>query len=126
MLLHRQLPRMVIIRFPNLDNERRATAFLLGRFSGKSWANGDWMVPLAALPAMAAVGISFTADEDALIAARLAEHDLAPDTAIPLDEFTAQLRSRHGLLHGKPIAPTPPATRTPNHEHTKSWPPAKS
>ena len=40
---------------------------------------------------------SFTAEEDALIDARLAEHDRAPETAIPLNEFTAQLRSRHGL-----------------------------
>jgi hypothetical protein len=32
---------------------------LLGRFSGKTWANGDWLIPLAALPYLAGEGIEF-------------------------------------------------------------------
>lgn len=50
---------MVIIHFSNVENERRGTAALLGRFSGKTWANGDWLVPLAALPYLAGEGIEF-------------------------------------------------------------------
>lgn len=50
---------MVIIRFSNVENERRGVAALLGRFSGKTWANGDWLVPLAALPHLAGEAIEF-------------------------------------------------------------------
>jgi hypothetical protein len=53
---------MVIIRFPNVDARRRALGFLLGRFSGKSWATGEVMVPEPALSHLAAEGISFTVE----------------------------------------------------------------
>jgi hypothetical protein len=51
---------MVIIRFPDDQTEVRALGYLAGRFSGKSWSNGDTMVPEAALPHLAAEGFSFT------------------------------------------------------------------
>jgi hypothetical protein len=50
---------MIIIRFPDDDAKRRALGFLAGRFSGKSWATGEMMVPPAALPALAWEGIPF-------------------------------------------------------------------
>ncbi len=50
---------MVIIRFSGVENERRGVAALLGRFSGKTWAIGDWLIPLVALPHLAGEGIEF-------------------------------------------------------------------
>jgi hypothetical protein len=51
---------MVIIRFPDSMIERRALGYLAGRFSFKSWANGDTLVPAAALPFLAMEHLSFT------------------------------------------------------------------
>jgi hypothetical protein len=51
---------MVIIRFPDEQTEIKALGFLARRFSGKSWANGETMVPEAALPLLTAEGIQFT------------------------------------------------------------------
>ena len=53
---------MVIVRFSTVEARRRALAFLLGRFSGRSWATGEVMVPEPALPYLAADGISFTVE----------------------------------------------------------------
>jgi hypothetical protein len=51
---------MVIIRFADEQTEIKALGFLARRFSGKSWANGDTMVPEEALPLLTAEGILFT------------------------------------------------------------------
>ena len=51
---------MVIIRFPSVEMRRRALGYLLGRFSGKSWATGEILVPEPALPHLAAEGITFS------------------------------------------------------------------
>lgn len=53
---------MVIVRFPNVEMRRRALAYLLGRFSGKSWSSGEVMVPEQALSYMATEGIVFTVE----------------------------------------------------------------
>lgn len=53
---------MVIIRFASTDMRRRGLAYLLGRFSGRSWISGEVMVPEPALPHMAAEGLSFTVE----------------------------------------------------------------
>jgi hypothetical protein len=53
---------MVIVRFPTIQIRRPALAYLLGRFSGKSWATGEVMVPEQALSHMAAEGILFTVE----------------------------------------------------------------
>jgi hypothetical protein len=53
---------MVIIRFPSVEVRRRALAYLLGRYSGRSWASGEVLVPETALAALAAEGIAFTVD----------------------------------------------------------------
>jgi len=51
---------MVTIIFPDRDTEKRALAFLLGRFSGRVLRSGEHLVPEAALEALADQNISFT------------------------------------------------------------------
>jgi hypothetical protein len=51
---------MIRIRFPDPGIERKALGFLAGRFSFKSWANGETLVPSAALAALALEGIPFS------------------------------------------------------------------
>jgi hypothetical protein len=51
---------MITIRFPDGAVERRALGWLAGRFSFKSFANGDTLVPADALPYLARERISFT------------------------------------------------------------------
>jgi hypothetical protein len=53
---------MIQIRFSNAETERRALGYLAGRFSFKSWASGEMIVPEAALSALALEGISFTVE----------------------------------------------------------------
>jgi hypothetical protein len=53
-------PSMVIIQFPDPAMERRAIAYLLGRFPGKTWANGETMVPEESLPHLATQEIEFS------------------------------------------------------------------
>ena len=51
---------MIRIRFPDLTIERRALGFLAGRFSFKSFANGETLVPPAALASLALESIPFS------------------------------------------------------------------
>ena len=53
---------MIRIRFPDSTTERRALGFLAGRFSFRSWANGETLVPDAALSALAIEGIAFNVE----------------------------------------------------------------
>ena len=53
---------MILIRFPNAESKRSALAQLAGRFSFKSWASGDMLVPEDALPFLAVQGVSFTVE----------------------------------------------------------------
>src|SRR5437868_2954198 len=55
----RQVVRMVLIRFPDIEIERRALGFLARRFSGKTWSSGQTLVPKAALAALRQEGIPF-------------------------------------------------------------------
>ncbi len=50
---------MVIIRFDNEETEKRAMDYLVDRYSFKTWANGDLMLPELALGDLASEGISF-------------------------------------------------------------------
>lgn len=50
---------MVIIRFADPQMELRALGYLVGRFSLKTWANGETMVPEEALGHLAAEGFEF-------------------------------------------------------------------
>lgn len=51
---------MVTIQFPDRDTEKKALAFLLGRFSGRVLKSGLHIVPEAALAALADQNIPFT------------------------------------------------------------------
>jgi len=51
---------MVTIKFPDRETEKRALAFLIGRFSGRVLKSGEHLVPDAALEALAEQNIVFT------------------------------------------------------------------
>jgi hypothetical protein len=51
---------MITIIFPDRQTEKRALAFLLGRFSGRVLKTGEHIVPEAALEALADQNIPFT------------------------------------------------------------------
>ena len=55
----------LIIRFVDADAKRRALGKLASRFSGKSWASGEMMVPPAAVPYLASEGIPFCVERPA-------------------------------------------------------------
>jgi hypothetical protein len=50
---------MIIIRFPDAEAKQRALGYLAGRFTFKSWASGELMLPDAALPCLAKEGVHF-------------------------------------------------------------------
>ena len=50
---------MIIIRFPDDASKKRALGYLPGRYSFKSWATGEMMVPPGALAELAMEGIAF-------------------------------------------------------------------
>ncbi len=51
---------MVIITFADRNTEKRALAYLLGRFSGRVLRSGEHLVPEAALEALAEQNITYT------------------------------------------------------------------
>ena len=51
---------MISITFADSETEKRALAFLLGRFSGRVLKSGEHLVPDAALEALANENITFT------------------------------------------------------------------
>ena len=51
---------MIAIQFPDRETEKRALAFLIGRFSGQVLKSGEHLVPEAALEALATQNISFS------------------------------------------------------------------
>jgi hypothetical protein len=53
---------MIRIRFSDRKSECRGLGYLAGRFSFKSWATGETIVPAAALPYLALEGVSFTVE----------------------------------------------------------------
>ncbi len=56
---------MILIRFPNIESKRQALAFLVGRFSFKSWTTGEMIVPENALAYLASENIPFTVEGQA-------------------------------------------------------------
>jgi hypothetical protein len=52
---------MIVLRFPDEASERKALGFLAGRFSFRTWATGETLVPEVALPFLALEGIPFIA-----------------------------------------------------------------
>jgi hypothetical protein len=63
---------MVTITFADRETERRALAFLLGRFSGRVLKTGEHLVPEAALEALAEQNIPFAVKGKATYAEQLA------------------------------------------------------
>jgi hypothetical protein len=53
---------MIVIKFTDAGSKRRALGYLAGRFSFKSWANGEMVVPEPAVTALALEGIRFTVE----------------------------------------------------------------
>jgi hypothetical protein len=53
---------MVTITFPDRDTEKRALAYLIGRFSGRVLKSGQHIVPEAALEALADQNIPFAVE----------------------------------------------------------------
>jgi hypothetical protein len=53
---------MIRIHFPDIATKRKALGRLAGRFSFKSWASGQMLVPESALPFLAVEGIPFTVE----------------------------------------------------------------
>ncbi len=51
---------MVTITFADRETEKRALAYLLGRFSGRVLRSGEHLIPEAALEALADQNIQFT------------------------------------------------------------------
>ncbi len=51
---------MITITFPDKPTEKRALAYLLGRFSGHVLRSGEHLVPEAALEALAHENIPYT------------------------------------------------------------------
>ncbi|MCI0535768.1 MAG: hypothetical protein L0Z50_11140 [Verrucomicrobiales bacterium] len=51
---------MVLIRFMDAENKRRALEALVGEFPFKSWSSGEMLVPEDALPRLAREDIPFT------------------------------------------------------------------
>ncbi len=53
---------MILITFPSTEAKRSALARLAGRFSFKSWASGEMLVPEDALAYLAVEGVPFTVE----------------------------------------------------------------
>ena len=53
---------MIIIRFADEASKRKALGLLPGRFSFKSWASGEMMLPKEALGLLAEEDIRFTVE----------------------------------------------------------------
>jgi len=70
---------MVTITFPDRETEKRALAFLLGRFSGRVLSSGEHLVPEAALEALADQNILFTVEEKIGTRSKPASHIIEPD-----------------------------------------------
>jgi hypothetical protein len=74
-----------MVRFPTLEMCRRALAYLLGRFSGRSWATGEVLVPEPALAHLATEGIAFSVESVGTYGRilRLNEKAIAPTAGEP-------------------------------------------
>jgi hypothetical protein len=53
---------MIIIRFADDESKRLALGHLVGRYSFKSWASGEMMLPKDALALLADEGIRFSVE----------------------------------------------------------------
>ena len=77
---------MITITFADRETERKALAFLLGRFSGRAMSSGEHIVPAAALESLADQGISFTVQGKTTYEEQVAELRRAAPDSVPSDE----------------------------------------
>jgi len=73
---------MVAITFTDRETEKRALAFLLGRFSGRVLRSGEHLVPEAALEALADQSIPFTVKGKATYEQQMAALRGAPPPSV--------------------------------------------
>jgi hypothetical protein len=78
---------MVTITFPDRQTEKRALAYLIGRFSGRVTKSGEHLVPEAALEALADQNIAFKVKGKTTY-----EQQMAAIRGTP----PAQVQQRHG------------------------------
>src|SRR4249920_1878483 len=90
---------MVTITFPDKDTEKRALAFLLGRFSGRVLRSGEHLVPEAALEALADQNIPFTVKGKTTYEQQMAA---IRGAATPLNRHT-ETRDEHCTRGARPV-----------------------
>lgn len=73
---------MIRIRFPNPESKRAALGKLAGRFSFKSWATGEMLVPEDALAFLAVEGIGFVVEGPATYEQSTSAHRGSPAPAV--------------------------------------------
>jgi hypothetical protein len=73
---------MITITFPDRATEKRALAFLLGRFSGHVLKSGEHLVPESALEALGDQNIPFTVKGKATYEQQLAAVRGSPSVAV--------------------------------------------
>ncbi len=67
---------MIRIRFTDLDAKKRALGRLAGRFSFKSWATGEMLVPAEALGFLATESIPFQVEGPARMSKSLRRYEI--------------------------------------------------
>ena len=68
---------MIVIRFSDAETKKRAIAFLVGRFPGKTWATGEVAVPNEALAELATEGFQFKVEGPATYERLMSLRDVA-------------------------------------------------
>jgi hypothetical protein len=96
---------VIMIRFSGPEMERRGLGYLAGRYSGKTWASGDTLVPEEALPNLAAAGIEFSVEASPQTfvpdrvreqaAAGFAQFDTGEFESLTREELMSRLARRH-------------------------------
>lgn len=95
---------MVTILFPDRATEKRALAFLLGRFSGRVLRSGEHLVPEAALEALANQNIPFTVKGKATYEQQVAAiRGAASSSVVGRESSPTSVRSQNSRCN---VAPT--------------------
>jgi hypothetical protein len=71
---------MSTIRFPDRETERRALAFLIGRFSGRVLASGEHLVPEISLKELGEKGIPYIVQSTSEMVENRSDVEFTPDS----------------------------------------------
>ena len=104
---------MVTITFPDRATEKRAMAFLLGRFSGRVLRSGEHLVPEAAWEALADQNIPFTVKGKTTYEQQMAAIRGAAPPPVQQNVTAKDRQAPRGLPNSPPSA-TPPLARSEN------------